>query len=123
MANTAATILEEQRFILSDLSPGPGQRRLALAIVLVLLIAFVIIAGPLGTIQLGRIEAFVPGYAVAMFVNDSITAVLLFAQFSILRSRASSKLLGGMSSRGAASMISSRMRPIAALTTESRFGK
>lgn len=33
-------------------------------------------------------RAFVPVYATAMFVNDSITAILLYAQFSILRSRA-----------------------------------
>src|SRR6202011_6150008 len=38
--------------------------------------------------QAARIDAFVPAYATAMFVIDSITAVLLFAQFSILRSRA-----------------------------------
>src|SRR5260370_17456578 len=38
--------------------------------------------------QVGRIDAFIPAYAAAMFVIDSITAVLLFAQFSILRSRA-----------------------------------
>jgi len=50
--------------------------------------AFLITDGALSTIQLGRIDAFVPAYATAMFVNDSITAVLLFAQFSILRSRA-----------------------------------
>jgi len=56
--------------------------------VLALLVAFLITEGPLSTIQLGRIDAFVPAYATAMFVNDSITAVLLFAQFSILRSRA-----------------------------------
>ena len=53
-----------------------------------LLVAFFITAGPLSTIQAARIDAFVPAYATAMFVNDSITAVLLFAQFSILRSRA-----------------------------------
>jgi signal transduction histidine kinase len=45
-------------------------------------------AGPLSTIRLARVDAFVPAYATAIFVNDSITAVLLFAQFSILRSRA-----------------------------------
>src|SRR5207244_8351615 len=39
-------------------------------------------------IQMGRNDAFVPAYATAMFVNDTITAVLLFAHFSILRSRA-----------------------------------
>jgi signal transduction histidine kinase len=88
MAKTAAAVPEEQHFVLSNLSPGPAQRRLALAVVLALLVAFFITAGPLSTIQLPRIDAFVPAYAMAMFVNDAITAVLLFAQFSILRSRA-----------------------------------
>src|SRR5260370_37703661 len=45
-------------------------------------------AWPLSRIQLGRINAFVPAYVTALFVIDSITAVLLFAQFSILRSSA-----------------------------------
>jgi signal transduction histidine kinase len=87
MVNTA-TVVPEEHFILSSLSPGRAQRRLALAVVLALLVAFFITEGPLSTIQLGRIDAFVPAYATAMFVNDSISAVLLFAQFSILRSRA-----------------------------------
>src|SRR6202022_5059961 len=68
--------------------PGRAQERLALAVVLALAIVFFITAGPLSTMQLGEIDAFVPAYATAMFVVDSITAVLLFAQFSILRSRA-----------------------------------
>ncbi len=89
MLKTAAVVPEEQHFILSTLSPGPAQKRLALAVVLGLLVVFVLItAGPLKGIQLGRVDAFVPVYATAMFVNDSITAILLFAQFSILRSRA-----------------------------------
>jgi signal transduction histidine kinase len=88
MANTPATVPEGQHFILSRVSPGPAQRRLALAVVLALLVAFAIAAGPLSTIQVTRIDAFVPIYATAMLVSDSITAVLLFAQFSILRSRA-----------------------------------
>ncbi|HEV3500027.1 MAG TPA: MASE4 domain-containing protein [Bradyrhizobium sp.] len=83
-----AVVPREQDFILSSLSPGRPQRRLALAVVLALLVGFFITeVGPLSTIQLGRIDAFVPAYGTAMFVNDSITAVLLFAQFSILRSR------------------------------------
>jgi signal transduction histidine kinase len=88
MVNTATVVPEEQHFILSSLSPGRAQRRLALAVVLILLVALLITEGPLSTIQAARIDAFVPAYATAMFVNDSITAVLLFAQFSILRSRA-----------------------------------
>ncbi|MEA2864229.1 MAG: hypothetical protein QOC84_2185 [Bradyrhizobium sp.] len=88
MLKTVAIVPEEQRFILSSLPPGPAQKRLALAVVAALLAAFLITDWLLSTIQLGRIEAFVPAYATAMFVTDSITAVLLFAQFSILRSPA-----------------------------------
>ncbi len=87
MVNTAAAS-EEQHFILSNLSPSLAQKRLALGVALVLLAAFFITAGPLARVQLARIDAFIPAYATAMFVNNSITAVLLFAQFSILRSRA-----------------------------------
>src|ERR1700704_4904527 len=79
---------EERHFILSNLAPSRAQRRLAVAVVLALLAAFVITAGPLSSVQLGRIDAFIPAYAMAMLVIDSIPAVLLFAQFSILRSRA-----------------------------------
>src|SRR6202140_1727742 len=88
MVKTATVEPEEQHFTLASLSPGQAQRRLAVAVVLALLGAFFMAAGPLSTIQVGRIDAFVPAYATAMFVIDLITAVLLFAQFSILRSRA-----------------------------------
>ena len=49
---------------------------------------FVLSSLPPAGLQLGRIDAFVPAYMTAMLVADSITATLLFAQFSILRSRA-----------------------------------
>jgi signal transduction histidine kinase len=88
MLKTTTVLPEEPHFILSSLSPSQAQRRLAVAVVLALLVAFSITEGPLSAIQLGRIDHFVPIYATAMFVTDSITAVLLFAQFSILRSRA-----------------------------------
>jgi signal transduction histidine kinase len=88
MVKTAVAVPKEQDFIISSLSPGSSQRRLALALVLALLVAFLITAGLLSTIQLGRINAFVPAYATALFVIDLMTAILLFAQFSILRSRA-----------------------------------
>jgi signal transduction histidine kinase len=88
MVKTTVVVPEEQHFTLASLSPSKAQRRLAVAVVLALLGASFVAAGPLSTIQLGRIDAFVPAYATAMFVIDSITAVLLFAQFSILRSRA-----------------------------------
>jgi hypothetical protein len=57
--------------------------------VLGLLVFFVLVAaGPLSGVHLSRIDAFVPAYATALFVNDTITAILLYPQFSILRSRA-----------------------------------
>src|SRR6266403_3466554 len=88
MVNTDTFVPEEQHFILSSLSPGRAQKWLAFAVVLALLVAFLMTAGPLSTIELARIDAFVPVYATALFVTDLITAVLLFAQFSILRSGA-----------------------------------
>src|SRR3977135_4115853 len=88
MVNTATVVPEEHQFTLLGLSPRRAQRRLALAVVLVLLAALFVTEGPLSTTQAPRIDAFVPAYATAMFVNDSITAILLFAQFSILRPRA-----------------------------------
>jgi signal transduction histidine kinase/ActR/RegA family two-component response regulator len=88
MTQTAVAGPEEQDFIFSSLSPSLAQKRLALGVVLFLAIAFLIIAGPLSTLQLAPINAFIPVYATAMFVNDSITAILLFAHFSILRTRA-----------------------------------
>jgi signal transduction histidine kinase len=86
---TAAAAPEEHRFILSSLPPGPAQRRLALVVALILLVTFLITAGgPFSKVQLPQIGAFIPAYGTAMLVNDLITAVLLFAQFSMLRSYA-----------------------------------
>jgi hypothetical protein len=87
MMKPAVIVSEDQPFTLAALPPGRAQKRLALAVVLALLVAFFITAGPLSNIQLGRIDAFVPAYGTAIFVNDLITAVLLFNQFAILRSR------------------------------------
>jgi signal transduction histidine kinase len=84
-----APVPEEQHFVLTNHAPGPAQKRLAVVVVLALVLVVVLIAaGPLSCAQTSRVDAFIPAYLVAMFVNDSITAILLFAQFSILRSRA-----------------------------------
>ena len=85
----AVIVPEDDFFVLSNLSPGPAQKRLALGVVLCISAVFILItSGLLSNIRPGEIDAFVPAYTAAMIVNDSITAVLLFAQFSILRSRA-----------------------------------
>ena len=91
----SAPALGWQELVLSNLSPSPAQKRLALCVVLALVVGFIIAAGPLSTYPLTRIPAFIPAYGTAIFVNDSITAALLFAQFSILRTRALLVLASG----------------------------
>jgi len=89
MVTTDPAVREERHFVLSNLPPSPVQKRLAAGIVVGLLVVVVLIAaGPLSGVPARRVDAFVPAYATAMFVCDLITAILLFAQFSLLRSRA-----------------------------------
>jgi hypothetical protein len=88
MMKPAVIVPEDQPLTLATLPPGRTQKRLAFAVVLVFFGVLYILAGELSNVQLGQIDAFVPAYSTAMFVNDLITAVLLFNQFAILRSRA-----------------------------------
>lgn len=81
-----AAVPEEQHFFLSTVSPDRPQKRLALAVVFALVVGFFVTAGPLTNIQPGRIEAFLPIYGTALCMVNALTAVLLFAQFSMLRS-------------------------------------
>jgi signal transduction histidine kinase len=79
---------EGYEFTISGLAPSPAQKRLALGVFLVLLSGSAVQIGGFSAIPLARLEAFVPGYATAMAVIDLLTSVLLFAQFSILRTKA-----------------------------------
>jgi signal transduction histidine kinase len=89
MLNSRNAFAEAQDPILSSLSPSSAQKRLALGIVLGIFVVFVaLMADPFSGRPPVRIDAFIPSYATAMFVNDMITAILLFAQFSMMRSRA-----------------------------------
>jgi signal transduction histidine kinase len=88
MLKPEAHVADEQHFVLSNLPPTLAQKRLAFGIVSGLAIALYLVTVPFGGIQLGAIHSFVAVYTTAMFVTDTITAILLFAQFSILRSRA-----------------------------------
>ncbi len=75
---------DENQLLLATLPPTQGQRRLALAIVVALLIAFGVTA-PFTRTQLPRIDAFIPVFQTAILFNDLITSALLFAQFFIVR--------------------------------------
>lgn len=84
----AVIVPEHQPLTLATLAPGRTQKRLALGVVLTFFCILFISAGELTNVQWRRVDAFIPAYGTAMFVNDMITAVLLFNQFAILRSRA-----------------------------------
>ena len=64
-----------------------SKNRIPLAIVLLSLLIFLAVV-PFARMRLPHAWAIVPSYESALVVNDLITAVLLFAQFAILRSRA-----------------------------------
>jgi hypothetical protein len=75
---------DQPPFLLANLPPSPRQIWLALAIVAALLAAFVVTA-PFATIQLARVDAFVPAVSSALVINDLIVSSLLFSQFVIVR--------------------------------------
>jgi len=88
MERAAAVVPDEDFFVLSNLPPSRGQKRLALAVTLALLAIFLLAAGPLSHIRTSRVAAFVPVYTTALVLSDGITAFLLFSQFAIFRTRA-----------------------------------
>jgi signal transduction histidine kinase len=82
-------VSREKDLVLSSLPPSRMQQRLALIVALLIVLPALLISAT-GTqqVKLPAIDALIPLYGMAMFVSDSITAVLLFTQFSIVRSRA-----------------------------------
>jgi len=84
MAAPARTgALDEQPILLSTLPPSRGQKRLALAIVLLLLAAFCATV-PFAAVPVGYIREFIPAYAAAMFVISSNAARVYFLVSSTL---------------------------------------
>lgn len=90
---------DEESFLLATVPATLAQRRLALAVVAALLVAFVttltIGAIPALAAKQMRLNAFVPTLTAILVVNDTITSILLFAQYSIIRSRALLVLASG----------------------------
>jgi len=79
---------------LIKLAPTRRQIKLALAVAAVILVAVAIVA-PFAATPLPRLAAFIPFLNATILVTDLVTAILLFAQFSISRSRALLVLAGG----------------------------
>jgi diguanylate cyclase (GGDEF)-like protein/PAS domain S-box-containing protein len=80
-------VIGEQPVFLSTVSVEHGHRRLALTVTLLSLLVFVV-AAPFSRVPLPQVWAFMPVYQSALVINDLITAVLLFAQFNNLGTRA-----------------------------------
>lgn len=72
---------------LSTLDADTRQRRVAIAAIFASLLSFLAIA-PFARVALPQVAAFIPIYQTALVTSDLITAVLLFGQYSFLRSRA-----------------------------------
>jgi diguanylate cyclase (GGDEF)-like protein len=84
----------ERRVFLSIAAAGRRERQFALAAVLASALVFAA-AAPFAKMALAQINAFIPAYESALVICDLITAVLLFGQFSFLRSRALFVLASG----------------------------
>ena len=85
-------VSDEHKFVLATEPPTSAQRRLALLVVAAIFAIFGVtvtigLAAPFARTQV-PFNGFVPTLTAVLFVNDLITATLLFGQFSIIRSRA-----------------------------------
>ena len=79
---------------LSTVSPSQRERRVAFIVVVVSVVVF-LAAAPLAKLPLAQVPAFIPVYQSALVVCDLITAILLWGQYGLLRSRALLVLAAG----------------------------
>jgi len=87
---------EEQDFplIIANMPATGQQKAMAVGVAVLLVVAAAVIA-PFASIQLGRVDAFIPVLQTALSIADLITAALLFAQYSIQPQRALLVLASG----------------------------
>ena len=80
--------------LLTDLPPTRRQTRAAIAVVMIAIVAFAVVA-PFSSRQAATLNAFFPSLDAIVLVVDLITAVKLYAQFLISRSRSLLVLASG----------------------------
>ena len=95
---------DERNIFLSTLPATSRDRARALAVVGVSSVLFVI-AAVYARVPLAPVPAFIASYQSALAINDLITAILLFSQFAILRSRALLLLASGYLFTAAAAIV------------------
>jgi signal transduction histidine kinase len=86
--------MDEQFPLPATLAPDSRQKRWALIVALLVPVPFLAMI-PFGQMQLPRVDSYIPVVDTVMFINDSIAATLLFAQFSIIRWPSLLALAGG----------------------------
>ena len=95
---------QDRHVFLSTLPATRGERDAALWVVGISAILFAL-AVPYAGMPLTPVPAFVASYQSALAINDIITAVLLFSQFAVLRSRALLMLSSGYLFTAAAALV------------------
>jgi PAS domain S-box-containing protein len=91
---TTIPTASDRTILLSTLPATRRDRTAALVVVAISAVLFVV-AIPYAGMPLTPVPAFIASYQSAVAVNDLITAVLLFSQFAVLRSRALLLLASG----------------------------
>jgi PAS domain S-box-containing protein len=85
--------------------PASRQDRIAASVVVGISTVLFVIAVPYVGMPLAHVPAFVASYQSALAISDLITALLLFAQFSILRARSLLLLASGYLFTAAAAVV------------------
>jgi signal transduction histidine kinase len=80
--------------LIATQAPSQAQQRAALGVVVALFVFFLATL-PFAHVPLARVNVVVPVVSTLMALGDCISAVLLFGQFAVLRSRALLVLAGG----------------------------
>jgi signal transduction histidine kinase/CheY-like chemotaxis protein len=88
------TPLDDGALFVSTAAARGTERRLALALILVLAAGFAA-AAPFARTRLPEVPAFIPVYETALTILDLVTAIILFGQFAMLRGGALLALAGG----------------------------
>jgi signal transduction histidine kinase len=86
--------LSQQYLGLFDTPPSRTENGLAMAVVGLLLVAFLAVL-PVANIQFGEVGPFIPTISSIIFIGELIVATLLFAQAAVFRSRALNVLASG----------------------------
>ena len=94
-----------ERSIFLSTMPASGRDRTAAASIVVVSALLFACAVPFAGVPLAPVPAFVASYQSALAINDLITAVLLFSQFGVSRSRALLLLASGYLFTAIAAMV------------------